>query len=368
MIKKFLQNIFKKISYYLFLKIYGKIEKSINSESDKRIFVSDSNFGNKLKYKVYKIERGRLYTDRIHDAAAILDNKIIEGPSFQLRKNNNSIIEENIVFKKGTPRILSKLNGVVLSLLTGGGGNENYWHWLYDVLPRLEICQKTTKLEEIDYFLLPNLKKKFQQETLKELNFSNKKLLSSEKFRHIKTKELIITDHPYILSNNAHEDAQKIPKWIIDWLKEKFLTSSKKPKREYPKNIYIDRDESNSQNISSRLAINEAEIRNYLIKRNFKLLKLHEMDFMDQVHIFNNADYIVGLHGAGFANLAFCKNNTKIIEFRTEKTGKVIENIAKLNNLKFRSIICKPISHDYSEQSGHIKISLDILEQKLQNV
>ena len=89
---------------------------------------------------------------------------------------------------------------------------------------------------------------------------------------------------------------------------------------------------------------------------------------MDQVHIFNNADYIVGLHGAGFANLAFCKNNTKIIEFRTEKTGKVIENIAKLNSLKFRSIICKPISHDYSEQSGHIKISLDILEQELQNV
>jgi capsular polysaccharide biosynthesis protein len=367
-IKKFLQNIFRKISYYLFLKIYGKIEKSISSDSDKRIFVLDSDFGNKLKYKVYKIEQGRLYTDRIHDTAAILDNKIIEGPSFQLRRNNNSIIRENIVFKKGTPRILSKLNGAVLSLLTGGGGNENYWHWLYDVLPRLEICQKVIKLEEIDYFLLPNLKKNFQQETLTELNFSNKKLLSSEKFRHIKAKELIVTDHPYILSNNAHKDSQKIPKWIINWLREKFLTSSKKTKREYPKNIYIDRDELNLQDKSFRRIINEVEIKNYLIKRNFKLLKLHEMDFLNQVHIFNNADCIVGLHGAGFANLAFCKNDTKIIEFRTEKTGTVIENIAKLNNLKFRSIICKPVSHDYSKQSGHIKISLDILEQKLQDV
>ena len=29
---------------------------------------------------------GRLYTDRIHDTAVLLDNKIIEGPSFQLRR------------------------------------------------------------------------------------------------------------------------------------------------------------------------------------------------------------------------------------------------------------------------------------------
>ena len=48
--------------------------------------------------------------------------------------------------------------------------------------------------------------------------------------------------------------------------------------------------------------------------------------------------------------------------------GKVIENIAKVNNFKFISIICKPISHDHSKQSGHIKISLDILEQILQDV
>ena len=38
-----------------------------------------------IKYNVYKIADGRLYTNRIHDTAIILDNKIIEGPSFQFR-------------------------------------------------------------------------------------------------------------------------------------------------------------------------------------------------------------------------------------------------------------------------------------------
>ena len=74
------------------------------------------------------------------------------------------------MLEKGTPRRLRNLNGIVLSLLTGGGGNENYFHWLYDVLPRIGICSKLVGLSEIDFFLLPNLSKKFQNETLDCLN------------------------------------------------------------------------------------------------------------------------------------------------------------------------------------------------------
>ena len=85
-IRKYLQKIFKKISYGLFLKIYGPIKNSIGKYDDKRIKVKAINTEEELKYNVYSITDGRLYTDRIHDTAVILDNKIIEGPSFQLRK------------------------------------------------------------------------------------------------------------------------------------------------------------------------------------------------------------------------------------------------------------------------------------------
>ncbi len=105
----------------------------------------------------------------------MVDNKIIEGPSFQLRQTRdlriyNSKIRENIVFTKGTPRKLRNLNGSILSLLTGGGGNNNYWHWLFDVLPRLALCSKIISLIELDYFLLPAHTKKFQIESLDHLN------------------------------------------------------------------------------------------------------------------------------------------------------------------------------------------------------
>ena len=135
MTKKILQKIFKRISYSLFALIYGKIVKSINFDSDSRINTQIIKKNSNLTYKVYAIKNGRLYTDRIQDTAILIDNFIISGPSFQYRKNVNSSAKLNIVFTKGTPRKLKKISGKVLSLLTGGGGNNYYWHWLYDVLP-----------------------------------------------------------------------------------------------------------------------------------------------------------------------------------------------------------------------------------------
>ena len=51
-----------------------------------------------------------------------------------------------------------------------------------------------------------------------------------------------------------------------------------------------------------------------------------------------------------------------------EKAGTVIENLAKKNNLKFDSIIFKLENEDFDKQSGHIKVSLDILKEKINNV
>ena len=109
MTKKTLQKIFKKISYGLFFLIYGKITKSLDSGSDNRIRVESVSKNKKIKYKIYIIKNGSLYTDRIQDTAILIDRCIIEGPSFQYRDNNLSPINNNIVFEKGTPRKLKKL-------------------------------------------------------------------------------------------------------------------------------------------------------------------------------------------------------------------------------------------------------------------
>ena len=92
---------------------------------------------------------------------------------------------------------------------------------------------------------------------------------------------------------------------------------------------------------------------------------MHELSFIEQVNYFNNADFIMGLHGGGFANLSFCKKNTKVIEFRTEKSGPIIENLAKKSSLKYDSIIINLVKSDYDKQSGHLNIPLKTIEEKI---
>jgi len=374
MIKKYLIKIFRKISYGFFFKIYGTIENSIANREDNRIKVKITNIEKGLSYKIYIISNGRLYTDRIHDTAAILDNKIVEGPSFQLRRGLNSVIfnsniEDNIVFSKGTPRKLRNLKGSVLSLLTGGAGNNNYWHWLYDVLPRFGLCSKFVNLSEIDYFLLPSLLERFQKETLDCLNIPIHKRLSSEKFRHIKAKELIMTDHPVVVSGNATKDIQNIPSWIISWLKDNFLNRNIITNKKIKNKIYIDRNETKSNRLPQRLISNEDEIKNCLLKNNFIAIKLHEVSFREQVNLFYNAECIIGLHGGGFGNIVFCKPGTKIIELRSLTAGDPIKNLAKKNDLNYVSIETKGTEinrFDTPNQQGSIQIPMSSLTKVIE--
>jgi len=340
MIKKFLQKIFKTLGYSVFHKIYGKIDKSIDCYSDERIKVKSTNIEDDLNYKIYEIDSGRLYTDRIHDTAIILNNQIVDGPSFQLRYKPtleiyNSNVSHNIVFKKGTPRILKNFNGVVASLLTGGAGNSNYWHWLFDVLPRIELLKKNMSLSEIDYYLVPSLKKKFQQQSLDMLGVPYKKRLTSEKNRHIKAKKIIVTDHPVVTSGDSSSDIQNMPSWIILWLKNNFLKNTSLQKKR--NKIYIDREDSISSK-DQRLINNENEVREFLLKKGFALVKLADLNFKEQIELFNSAETIVGLHGAGFSNIVFCDPGTKVVELRNSTSGLVLKNLAKKNNLNYNSI------------------------------
>ena len=54
----------------------------------------------------------------------------------------------------------------------------------------------------------------------------------------------------------------------------------------------------------------------------FGIFKLSKLNIFDQISLFNSAKLVVGLHGAGFANVMFCKKNTKIGLLATETTIK----------------------------------------------
>jgi len=104
--------------------------------------------------------------------------------------------------------------------------------------------------------------------------------------------------------------------------------------------------------------------------KNFKSTKLHKISFKEQIELFSNANCIVGLHGSGFANIAFCKPGTKVIELRSSTAGNVIKNLAKKNNLDYASIdvTAKEIyKFNFPNQQGSIHVPLNKLEEILKN-
>ncbi len=357
-LKKYFSNLYKLCIYGIFKFIYGEINSVTNIKDTKDIIIEKVRLSDK-EYKIYHCNKCSLYTDRIHDLAIIKNNSILNGPSFQYRSNKNADCNLNSVFEKGTPRFRKNIKGKVFSLLTGGGGNKNYWHWLFDVLPRIEILRESKQKVNIDFFLFPNLDEKFQNESLDILGISKKKRLSSKNIRHFFADQIVVSSHPYNLLNEPLLDSLNIPKWIIKFLKKNFLKNNSN--KEKFKKIFINRKDGKTY----RFITNENEVESLLKKKGFQSLTLSDYSFLDQVKIFNSAEYIVGLHGAGFANTVFCEPKTKVLELKAETAGDAIKNLVEKNQLIYNQLSFANKTFNYDDQNGDIEVDIELLNKTL---
>ncbi|MDC3152592.1 glycosyltransferase family 61 protein, partial [Pelagibacteraceae bacterium] len=239
-----------------------------------------------------------------------------------------------------------------------------YWHWMFDVLPRIKIIQDIIKINEINYFLLPNLNNKFQFETLDLIGIPKEKRLSSLKLRHLECEQIISTDHPYVLNNNASNEIQNLPMWIINWLKNTLTQKLHLEDKNFPSKIYIDRSDAHPNIANLRKIINENEVVEFVKKLDFKIITLSNYSYIDQIKLFYNAKNIIGLHGAGFANVIFSKPELKILELKPLSAGKMCENLIKKCNINYDHISVKPEKFDLNNQMGHIRINVSELEKK----
>ena len=73
--------------------------------------------------------------------------------------------------------------------------------------------------------------------------------------------------------------------------------------------IYISRADAARRKVS-----NCEEIEQMVSALGFEVVTLGQLSFIEQAKIFYTSDLIIGEHGAGLANLVFCREGTKVIE------------------------------------------------------
>ena len=331
-----MKKIYRKIIYFFFFFLYGKVlSKKINKKKFKnKILIKKLPYKSGPISKLYIIKKGRIFTDCNTNVAYISENKIIPQISYQQNKDTISSVKFNSTLKHGTPKFKKYLNGKVFSLVQGASGN-NYWHWLFDILPKIEILHQNKYLKKINYFYIPNINN-FVLETCKIFGIKESQLINSQRYKHIHADEIYAFEHLYLKKGMFQKQFKNIPVWITNFLNKKFLKFKKKFK--CSNKVYIDRSDSKFSHFK---IYNQKSIIEYLRKKGFKTYKLSKLNIFKQIYLFNSAKVILGLHGAGFANLSFCKPKTKVYEILTKKESDrlAVKTICKHLKIKHTKII-----------------------------
>jgi tetratricopeptide (TPR) repeat protein len=264
-------------------------------------------FGEKVNLPasfVVVIPEGRFWLSEDEARSAVItpDNQIIgdlspESPALSPRHPDKHPSKHSLFSRSLLPNI-QYIDGKVVIL--AGLLNNVYFHWLFDILPRIHLLNLSgIHRESIDYFVVNN-QLPFQRETLQILGISEEKIIGTTTFNHIQAKQLIVPSFPGTIA--------WMPKWACDYIKQS-LHELDLSSTEVKKRIYISRNKS-----TNRRLINEEEIIDFLQKYDFEVVNLESMSVREQAKLLSQAEVVISPHGSGLSNLVFCQKGTKVIE------------------------------------------------------
>jgi capsular polysaccharide biosynthesis protein len=181
-------------------------------------------------------------------------------------------------------------------------GDNNFYHFMLDVLPRLAMIERTRDLSTVDLFAV-HRSLPFQRELLDMVHLPPERTLDASVHRHLGAELLVAPSLPAL--NN------QTPRWVCNYLRSKLINVvHDAPMRQGPTRVYISR----GLRRHSRKVTNEADVVDLLARWEVEAIRLEEMTIAEQIALFRCAELVIAPHGAGLANLVFCGAGTKVIE------------------------------------------------------
>jgi capsular polysaccharide biosynthesis protein len=189
--------------------------------------------------------------------------------------------------------------------------DDNYCHWLQEVLCRLALLEK----QNIEYdWLCTRFSKPFMKETLALWGIDLAKIFSIfDQRTGVKAKTIIL---PSMILNSSigfktHAGVRPNPA-PLHYVSEKLISAAQKTSlnnTNFCKKVFISRKDAPLRKI-----LNEDEIFALFQAHGFTRYELSKLSATEQILLFNNAEIVVGEHGAGLVNIMFCKPKTRVIE------------------------------------------------------
>jgi hypothetical protein len=182
-------------------------------------------------------------------------------------------------------------------------GSNNFHHWNYDILPRLQLLKQSALFDKIDQFVVNYQQLKFQLVGLELMGIDKNKIINSHGNAafHLTATTLVVP--------SLTEDLGTITPWVLDFMRSNFLPQ---PLPSLPtgfEKLYISR-----RTVAVRKMVNEADVMKEIFARGYREFIPEDYTLQEAAAHFASARSIVSVHGSGLSNLPFISEGTKVLD------------------------------------------------------
>ncbi len=211
--------------------------------------------------------------------------------------------------------------------LLGNRNPANYYHWMNDVLPRLAVLKRSgMDLNSIDRFILKPLTTRFQKETLEHFGIDRERMHFITDGCYLQADEVLI---PVFGGGSMGLEQGR---WNPEFLKAEFLDN---PHPKQHRRLYISRGKA-----ATRRVFNEDKLLSTLSEHGFEVVQSEKMSIREQAALFSEAEIVMGAHGAGFTNTAFCQPGTRVVELFSDFMAPCFWAISAASDLVHHGLFC----------------------------
>ncbi len=321
---------------------------------------------------IYHFENARI---SVLSSSILLDNKIIiervEGVDV-IRCDYSSghvLIHDSVNALVQNIQITNLEQGIFL----GGNGAFNYYHWMIEILPKLQYLNELDKLGYEGFPLLVSEDVDHIKSFREALNIiaKDRPVLMLDRDKTYCAGRLVYINAPNSLPFNLRQnDKMRIADFLmrpssIKYLRNQlFMNAGFPPTAKESRRIYFARR-------NERREYNQPEIFEIFRQQGFQKVFMEELSLKEQISLIYNAEVLAGPTGAEWTNLIFCREGAKCLCWMAEGFGdfSAFSNLAKIVGADMRYITFRTASNStrglyyksYLVDANKIRRGLDTL-------
>lgn len=222
---------------------------------------------------------------------------------------------------------------------------QGYYHWLLESIPKLLEAQQ--KLADFILLLPASCTAPFYADTLRLLGISRVEFLESGTVYRV--PDMVLAYSEVTMGSYERATLQNIRQTLLVSLPS--LPALRR-------RLYISRKLA-----PRRKVLNEAEVERELVALGFETVCFENYTFAQQLQLCASAEIMVGIHGAGLANIVFQPEGARVIELRKFDQGENIffSELAHALGLQYQLLYCKTQENNQLVQDSNLWVDTQAL-------